>query len=245
MTTLPPITITITTYASDDLQGVQRTKAARQAWRSWATYLRYDGELRVHVADDGSERRGYNEAWWRKVQVSCPLGSLTYSRQDRGGVGASLNAGWRQAIADGALALYPVDDWQLLGPLDLTPWAELILDHPEGPAGVRLGPPHPGMTGTVEHWENRWFLRPDRHHFVFAQRPALFDPVRMTLAYGWHDEGINALECERLYNERYCGIMPGAAPDVVLALLHPWDHIYTTSLSDADPTTRLAAGGAA
>lgn len=234
MTDWPPIALTITTYASDDDAGRERQRAVAQAWRTWRQHLSYRGRLLVHIADDGSELPGYDERWWHQLNTRYRIGTMAYSRQQQGGVGASLNAGWARAIAHYALALYPVDDWQLLWPLDLTPWARLIQAH-EDIAAVRLGPPHPGMTGTVEHWEGIWFLRLHRHHFAFSQRPTLFDPAAMVTYYGWHPEGINALECERLYNEGYL-TTPG--PDIVLALPHPWDHIYTTSLSGLDPHDR-------
>lgn len=233
---LPPVTITVTTYAADDAQGQSRARAIREVWRSWVEHLHYDGSLRVHVGDDGSELPGFDEAWWhnRNRSNNLPIGPLTYSRQHQGGVGASLNAGWRQAIQDGALSLYVVDDWELTGPLDLTPWAELIVNH--GLGGVRLGPPHPGLTGTVLHWENRWYLLPARHNFVFGQRPALFDPAAMVAAYGWHPEGVNALECERMYNQAY---LHHHGPDIVLALLHPWRHsVGSASLSAVTPGLR-------
>lgn len=228
---LPPITIVVTTYAPPGEAGVHRRNAALSAWQSWREHLKYEGELRVHIADDGSELVDYTESWWKNLNRRhplCPLGNLTYSRQERWGVGASLNAGFREAYKDSLLTLYAVDDWGLRSQFDLTPWVDLLTEC-ESIGAVRLGPPHPDLTGTIEHYprppsgkvsDGLWYLRLDRHHFAFSHRPTLFHK-RLTDAYGPFDEDISALECEQLYNERFCAT---AGPDIVLALPTPWEH---------------------
>ncbi|KKL48420.1 hypothetical protein LCGC14_2325690 [marine sediment metagenome] len=215
----PPITIAMTTYFPPGEIGARRKAEAQRTVETWDEYLHYDGLLYVHVGDDGSapEHEGPLNLGWAD--------DVTTSRQERHGVGASLNAGCRQAFTqpDG-LALYAVDDWTLTADLDLTRWAELIEALDIG--ALRLGPPHPDLTGTVRHWDNWgqldhpgiWWLDLDRHHFAFGHRPALYHP-RLFDAYGWFAEDVNAYDCERLYSLVFNA---RAGPSVGLALGHPW-----------------------
>lgn len=238
MTDRPPITIVVTTYTPPGEDGAHRRNATLSAWQSWREHLKYKGELRVHIADDGSELVDYTESWWKQTNRRyplCELGNLTYSRQERWGVGASLNAGFREAHKASPLTLYAVDDWGLRSQFDLTPWAELLTQR-EDIGAVRLGPPHPFLAGIIEHRnrppgeglsDGQWYLRLNRngglkviHGMAFSHRPALFHK-RLTDAYGPFDEDISALECEQLYNERFCA---AAGPDIVLALPTPWEH---------------------
>lgn len=231
------ITIVCTTYFPPGPDGRQRADDASDAAHSWSEHLTIEGEILLHVADDGSDGENY-QRFVDLMEYDRPAGSqfstkpFSESRQERHGVGASLNAGMRVAFERGDLVLYAVDDWKMDGPLDLTPWARL-LERDEMIACVRLGIAHPGLTGTVEHdpESGQYYLRLDRHHFAFGHRPALYHR-RMVEAYGWFDEDVNAYECERLYNERFCA-NPG--PDVVLALTHHWRHASDVELADIDP----------
>lgn len=207
--TLPTVTIVVTTYLPSGGRK-ERLAAFTQAIRSWGANLRYDGPLRIHIADDGS----VDSFWPNNAEelidrhwVGHP--QLTTSRQERRGVGASLNTAFRAAHArdDGAgIALYVVDDWELLRRYDLTPWVQLLLDD-ESVGMVRLGPPHPWLTGRIETFPSGWGMRLDRHHFAFGHRPALYHP-RMVEAYGAFPENVNAYECERMYAEMWAARGP-------------------------------------
>ena len=158
-------------------------------------------------------------------------GPIGTSRQERRGVGASLNAGCDVAFAPPAeLVLYVVDDWQLLWDLDLTPWADLLVERPDL-AVMRLGPPHPWTRGAIEHDAGRWFVRLERESFAFATRPALYH-ARMFETYGRFREGVSAFDVERDYADR---INAQAGPDVAIAMPHPWDHIEGVELADIVP----------
>lgn len=227
MVKFPPITVVVTTYLPDGSAGAMRAIAVNRTLESWLNYLRYDGELCLHIADDGSKEPLIRLGDWIYREVS-------YSRQNRKGVGASLNAGFKRSFETSPLVLYAVDDWALTQTFDLTPWAQLLMER-EDVGMVRLGPPHPGTAGVVEmftdNWQG-WALRLYKHQgFAFAHRPALYHR-RMIDTYGWFEEGVNALECERLYNEKVNSIV---GPDIVLALPHPWRHIDTQSLSALEP----------
>ena len=229
-TTLPPVTIVATTWFPESDDGLRRGLNACAAFASWREYLIYEGSLCLHVADDGSPED-------RLALLDPELehwAHVTISVQARRGVGASLNAGLRQAFDhERGLALYAVDDWALTGPIDLTPWARLLWERADV-GMVRLGPPHPDLTGRVEaltgDWQG-WALRLDRHHYAFGHRPALYHP-RLRDAYGLFAEGVNAYDCERLYAEQFART---TGPDIVLALPHPWWHLEGPEQADVVP----------
>jgi hypothetical protein len=100
---------------------------------------------------------------------------------------------------------------------------------------IRLGPPHPNISGKAEmfttDWQG-WGLRLDRHDFAFGHRPALYH-ARMLEFYGFFEEKASALECERMYNDVFVSKPKG--PDIVLALPHAWYHMDSIELSGVEP----------
>lgn len=209
----PPVTIVMTTWFTD----AQRVKVALETLSSWDKYLIYAGKIHLHIADDGSTVGWTPDAVWK--------GMITYSRQERQGVGASLNAGFKEAFETSPVVLYMVDDWQLTQPFDITPWVRLLVER-EDVGIVRLGPPHPHLKGTImpltEEWQG-WGLVLDRYGLAVGHRPELFHR-RWIEYYGWHDENINAQECERLASVRYADMPDG--PTIVYALPHPFFHYH-------------------
>ncbi len=221
------ITQVVTTYFPLGEDGKLRMTAAHRAIWSWYEQLRGVGAGPIIIADDGSPA-GLMATFFHGLPSRGHQYSLDAGQ--RLGVGASLNRGFTTAFGRGDLVLYAVDDWMLNAPIDLTPWAEM-LEADETIGMIRLGPPHPHLTGTFEHHEGRWIVRLDRHHYAFGHRPALYHR-RMFEVYGTFDEGVNAYDCERLYNERYC---QQAGPDVVYAIDYPWQHIDSVELGDVEP----------
>lgn len=222
MPDLPPITFVATTWLPEGDAGLTRMATEQKAIFSWQHYAHYAGLLRLHVADDGSIGQQPWRASW----------AVSYSRQHRRGVGASLNAAFRHTFEDDGLALYAVGDWALSNALDLTPWARLLIEN-ESIGAVRLGPPHPDLTGRVMHLGDLgWALALDRHHYAFSFRPTLFHK-RMYDWLGGFEEGVSSLECERLANERWC--RDPSAPGIVLALPSPFTHLYSVELSAIQP----------
>lgn len=225
----PTITCVMTTYIPAGDDGDHRILVEDAALQSWADNLKYRGKINLHIADDGSVKEGVHipNRWMRN------LDSLSYSSQHRKGVGASLNAGFRKAFETSPLVMYLADDWSVIEPLDLTPWAQLLMER-EDTGMVRLGPIHSGVTGTAEastsNWQG-WSLRMDRHHFAFAHRPALIHS-RMIDHYGWFEENCSALETERLYSVKF---NEGSGPDIVYALPHKFQHLESFSLSAMEP----------
>lgn len=215
--TLP---VVMTTYL--DLPRNQREARISAAWEvmNSFTYQGLDvGFIIVHDGD-GSSRGEFARS--KLVEE--------YWNEGHKGVGASLNRGFQVAFNHASVALYVVDDWRLTERFYLQPWIKLLEDH-EDIGAVRLGPPHPDLTGIVKHYDGTWALRLDRHHFAFSHRPTLFHQ-RFLQAYGPMPEGRNAYDTEWIYNEHFCDT-PG--PDIVYALPYPWEHIETCELADIEP----------
>lgn len=241
----PPIGVILTTYIPNGIAGDLRVQAILKTVKSWEDNLQYEGIFRLHHASDQILSTNYLMSNFFEFPFLRWYGQIiSTSWQDRHGVGASLNAGFKTIwdVTPDALILYAVDDWMLTEPFDLTPWARLLLER-EDVGMVRLGPPHPDLTGKIEmftsEWQG-WGLRLDRHHYAFGHRPALYHR-RMIDDYGWFAEDCSALECERLYNEQFCSKASAGRrySDIVLALQHPWKHLDSVELADLDPTTPI------
>lgn len=216
-----PITVVCTTWAPDNLIGLSRVNSAFEAVNSWKKNLMYEGDLRLHIGDDGSEYPGYGlgigsppSAWWGDEKL------VSFSRQERKGIGASLNAGFSEAHKFGPITLYLVDDLMLAERFDLTPWVRLLVES-DTIGCVRLGPPHPELYGNVVLTPHGWVLSLDKYGYTFSFRPALYHK-RFFDVYGWFSEGTSALECERLYNEHFSRVTGSL---VAYALPYPWVHL--------------------
>lgn len=227
------VTIVMTLYYPSTKYGRTRRDIMYKTLASWFKHLKFDGEIRVHFADDGSKTT--TEMAVARIYHPDRYWKVSYSRQERHGCGASLNAGFRQAFENGSdVVLYAVDDWELMQDFDITPWVKL-LEERQDVGMVRLGPPHPNTMGKVEIFTDDyqgWGLRLFREGYAYGMRPALYHK-RFIDAYGWFEEDISTLECERLYNEKFCSMN---GPDIVLALPVVWYH-HISGLSDIDPRT--------
>lgn len=232
------ISIVATTYCPPGESGELRATAAIQAMDSWDRCCVSAGPVDLILADDGSDPKHWDRLCeWTKLWTR----GAVHHTQGRGGVGASLNRGFGMAFEHGSdIALYAVDDWALTQPFDLDPWIRLLRERSD--VGVcRLGPPHPGNVLTAEpftgDWQG-WAARLAIRGIVASHRPALWHR-RMIEHYGWFDAWVNALECEAAFDAR----LTSAGPAVVLALPHPWRHIDSIELADADPVRgELVAG---
>jgi glycosyltransferase involved in cell wall biosynthesis len=192
------VTIITTTYFSKEHRGRERMNTALGSVRSWG---RLETDFLIHIADDGSD----SDLWDEFMSDIKPWNRVTTSRQQRRGIGASLNAGLAQAWANGGLALYIVDDMKLEGPLDLS-FPANVLNHNEDIMAVRIGLPHPDTTGRVRHFAGEhqyesYMLELDPHHYVMTHRPFMAHQ-RMTYL-GPYLEGVHSGDCEREFNERY------------------------------------------
>jgi len=218
--------IVVTTWLPPESSGSRR-HALCTTLGSWEQNLLYSEPVALHIADDGT--RPEDAPDWSRLTSRFPIAS--FSTQNRMGVGASLNAGFKQALKASDVILYAVDDWALKEPFDLTPWVDLLVEN-EWLGMVRLGPPHPNVTGRVQHFDERWGLVLDRYSYAFAHRPALYHR-RFIEAYGWFQEEVSAMDCELDYAKRFVDAKSG--PEVMLALPHPWDHVGSVELGNVDP----------
>lgn len=220
----------------NDERGAKRVLAAQKTIESWDEHLQYDGEIHLHIGDDGSHPALAEELLEFASLATDNFAGIHASRQERHGVGASLNAGQKYAFDEVVtpITLYAVDDWSLTAPLDLNPWVRVLREVTDVGA-VRLGPPHPGIQGTVEHvGDNRWILDlAPCGGYVASQRPTLWHS-RFFDTIGHWKEDCSSLECEADMNDRWYAAKGN--PRIALALPHPWDHIYTVDVSDVDPS---------
>jgi len=225
------VTIVMTTWIPDDETGNQRLEIIERALESWERSLIHKrGLLFLHVADDGTSLEQF-EKLESIVKNHCPVNKISWSRQSRKGVGASLNTAIREHIKVGRQVFHAVDDWRLFSDLDLTPWIS-ILEQDENICGFRFFP-HPDLTGTIKYINpGVYAMNLDKHHFAFATRPSLWHP-RMFGAYGFFEEGVSAYECERLYNEKYCRL-PNPT-NLWMALPDQWAHLGGVELGDITP----------
>lgn len=238
---MPEITALITTYFPPGDGYLKRLDALEETLASWNIHLDYAGKVGFHIADDGSEQSFMTLQ--ERVQLAFehnPIfsGNVSSSWQNRAGLGASLNAGLRIAFTRSPLVFHAVDDWALDDRMDLTPWAETLMEPAFNLGLMRLGPPHAGTTGEVFMCAGGWMLRLEPHNFAFATRPFLMHQ-KFYDHYGPFQEQTSALEMERLYNEHFCrDYRKGGGHGIALSLPHPWRHIDTIELSSLAPVAR-------
>lgn len=212
--------------------GVARAASTMKAIESWNQRLMYKGNMILHIADDGTPGDRFREFLNEVTKHNFRFEKVIYTTGNRKGIGASLNRGCHMAFEQNAQVFFAQDDWALTAQIDLTPWAEL-LEVERSLCIMRLGPPHPWLTGRIEfHPPQGWFMRLDKHHYVYGMRPALYH-ARM-FYYREFMEGVSAMECERLYNENICKIM-GGGPSIGLALPDPWAHVGDAEIGDIQP----------
>ncbi len=216
----PLLNIVTTTYFPDNAQGRRRADFAQKCIRSWNKYLHYDGPITIHIADDGSPIN--------TILRNEP--NIVRSYGDRKGVGASLNRGLQTSFVVSPLVVYIMDDWMLEEKIHLSPWVRLLLEDKDIGI-VRLGPPHPGLTGEVINYPHGWALKLDRHHFAYGLRPAIYHK-RFFDAYGWFNEGESAVETERKFNINFC---ESEGPCIIHAIFSPWKHMRTLDLGELEP----------
>lgn len=187
---MEPITIILQTY--------KRTEYALRTIAAARQHLRYQGDLRWYVADDGSPAEHWDailDALDQKV-----AGTHSY----RQGYGANANAAW--LAADSALTFWLEDDFMLTQPLDLTPHAYTLMDSP-AVGMVRLGyidgerlQPAQDFAGRRYHTLARdW---PDTSFYAFTGHPSLRHS-RYRDAYGDYPTGLTPGDTELAYAYQY------------------------------------------
>ena len=225
------LVILVTTYIPPG--GALRLEAVERTAGSWIEYLKYDGDIHVHIADDGSGPDLDVEGFWRSLVGDWA--TLSFSRQERQGVGASLNTGLRICHEIAPITLLTVDDWALIHPLDVTPWHQVLAKYP-AVGCVMLGVSDPGMRGgQLLRWKLDTLAAAtvswERYRCYWNMKPALYHK-RFFDAYGPLPERASAVDVDKIYNKHVCS---SKGPTVELALLHPWRHIWSIELGDIEP----------
>lgn len=205
-----PITIILLTWERTDV-ALRTIAAARQ-------YLRYP-KLQWYVADDGS-RAGHYEAVLEAVG-----GDLWRHHSVRRGYGGNANAAWRAANERSCLTFWLEDDWELTRPLDLYPYAALLMEtHEVGM--VRLGNLNLDIRGrTWAHGGQVYWKLDKEPHIegtpVFTGHPSLRHR-RYLEAYGPYPEGLIPGDTELAYAWQFRIGSPDAPAIVWPADYPPW-----------------------
>lgn len=218
------VAIIVTTLAHNNDDGIMRASNMFEALHSWNRGFELSiRDVHIHVADDGSTLPGYPQD---HIAID-PYFHICHSRQESRGVGASLNAGIAHH-PDTNLFAYFVDDWKLEQEFDFEPWLQLLERDPSIGA-VRLGPPHPDISGEVVYDshpsvmpDGLWYLRLHRHHYAYSMRPYLWHR-RFSDYYGLFVEDVSAVESERLMNDQFMEHWNG--PEIIYAMPSSFRHL--------------------
>jgi glycosyltransferase involved in cell wall biosynthesis len=195
---MPPLAVLVVTY--------QRASILAQTLEGLRAFLRYDGPMRLVVADDGStdETHSVAEAYGGLLVVS-----------NRGGLGANTNAGLLAALEGADLVLQLQDDMQPLCRLDLTPHAAWLLEHPED-GFIRLwGVGGHKYTATLDdrYWRISW---DSDELYIASDRPHL-KHRRFVDAVGLYPEGLPTARTEEAFcHQAKDAGKVGAAPAVLV-----------------------------
>lgn len=179
-----------------------RHRYAMQTLEAALANLNFDGELRWHIADDGSDRLHVSllEGLCRQRGIEP-----TFSNAERGGYGHSYNLACQVVQDRSDFVLVLEDDWQLTRTLDLTPLARVL--EADGPVQcIRLG--YLGFTqrlaGEVVIQEQQTFLLLDpasNEPHVFAGHARL-ETVGFEQRVGAWPEGLAAGATEFVISHR-------------------------------------------
>jgi hypothetical protein len=201
-----PITIILLTY--------KRTATALRTIAAAREFLRYP-DLRWYVADDGSPVE--------HVDAVCAALSpdLWGWHSERRGYGGNANAAWDKANEVGALTFWLEDDWELRQPLDLWPYAAMLLER-EDVGMVRLGYLNAQISAKCIAHNNDlyWALDHEPVHgsqCVFTGHPSLRHSSYRE-AYGDYPTGLYPGETELMYAYQY---RMGTGPSIVWPAAYP------------------------
>lgn len=194
------------------LQTYKRTDVALRTVRAALRHLS-GPDLRWYIADDGSPAE--------HVTAIRELLPDAEWHSERRGYGANANTAWR--LAQTPLTLWLEDDWELTQPLDLAPYARLLLERDEV-GMVRLGVLNLDIKGRTWGHDGRlyWTLDHVPHHDgtpVFTGHPSLRH-VRYREVYGWYPEGLSPGDTELAYAYQY-RMGPLSGPAILWPVNYP------------------------
>jgi len=184
------------------LQTFKRTDVALRTIRAARENLRYS-DLRWYVADDGSPREHYEAVLSALVADDAPICGAHSVRR---GYGANANVAWSAADEIGALTFWLEDDWELRTPLELYPYACLLMETREV-GMVRLGNLNLDIRGrTWAHGGGVYWKLDKEPHIegtpVFTGHPSLRHR-RYRDVYGPYPEGLPPGDTELAYAHQF------------------------------------------
>lgn len=211
-----PIVIILQTYKRTDV-ALRTVAAARQ-------YLRYSGDLYWFVADDGSGAEHANAVLDALGDDSRFCGA----HSERRGYGANANVAWDAADKISPLTMWLEDDWELRAPLDLYPYAALLMETREI-GMVRLGVLNLDIRGrTWAHGGQVYWKLDKEPHIegtpVFTGHPSLRHR-RYRQAYGDYPTGLGPGDTELAYAWQF-RMGPQDAPGIVWPADYPPNGLF-------------------
>lgn len=179
------LTILLLTY--------KRTEYAVETLRSTLDNLEFDGEIAVHIADDGSSKKHVDAI--RKVAGGYEhVVAVGHSDSNRGGYGRNYNLATQQIHPSSDFVLPLEEDWRLTRKLNIDHLCRVLLAKPHIGC-IRLG--YLGFTdkldGHLERHEGETFLVLDPfsvEKHVFAGHPRL-ETVEWQRYVGTWPEGLS------------------------------------------------------
>lgn len=204
---MEPITIILQTF--------KRTQNAIDTIVAARKNLHYGGELRWYVADDGSPAEHV------EAVLEAVGGDLWGYHSARRGYGGNCNAAWD--AVQSALTFWLEDDWELRAPLNLYPYACLLMETAEI-GMVRLGVLNLDIRARSWAHGGQVYWKLDREpHIegtpVFTGHPSLRH-ARYRHAYGSYPEGLLPGETELAYAYQFRAGSPDA-PGIVWPADYP------------------------
>lgn len=119
-----------------------------------------EGQLRLHIADDGSPE-GYIPELLGVVEDKLPL-SITNSQ--RGGYGVNYNLALQVVHSSAEIILVLEDDWELMTPLRLD---HLVRALQEGETSLQFGCIRMGYIGWTQELRGKFVSAADQHFLLF------------------------------------------------------------------------------
>ncbi len=119
--TLPSVCILLLTYEDGQRLTAERTL------RGLLDHIRYEGDIHVHIADDGSVE-GHVERLREIAAGYAHVRTVGSTDARRGGYGASYNLASQTVHASHPIIMPVEDDWELTRDLDITPLVRTLTD---------------------------------------------------------------------------------------------------------------------
>ena len=245
---LPPITVVMTLFIpplDGPYGGMPRLKCAAQTIMSWGRHLKYDGELRLYVANDSVS---IPEGIANDMAHSFSPWPVVVGHTQGQGLGGALNKGLQYAWPHSPLAAYVDDSYSLVQDYDITPWAKVLMrqteyedqpaDKRKWPLGaVSLMPPRPGQDGGTCLYsqdirtEGVAGIVFEKRGYVWNGRPFLYHK-RFFDRYGYTPEGVGGYEWESQYADH---VVATPGPQVLYGFNDPFQHVWSVLLGNAPP----------